>query len=159
MNQAVIETVQTLCRKGNRDSVLTVFQNFPEHFSCIPLNDSNVESKQAINDLLRENVRNRQTTRQTEATRLCCVGVANPQSCVPVFRRLMGERSLVSRRKLFHPSLKLSTNVKAVAALSLHFQPGAVGMNNVSQGHLTHTPVNDSCTLSFFNGRFLIEEK
>ncbi|CAM9875931.1 unnamed protein product, partial [Ectocarpus sp. 8 AP-2014] len=56
MNQAVIETVQTLCRKGNRDSVLTVFQNFPEHFSCIPLNDSNVESKQAINDLLRENV-------------------------------------------------------------------------------------------------------
>ncbi|CAM9521272.1 unnamed protein product [Pylaiella littoralis] len=56
MNEAVIETVQTLCRKGNRDSVLTVFQNFPEHFSCIPLNDSNVESKQAINDLLRENV-------------------------------------------------------------------------------------------------------
>eukprot|EP00752_Nemacystus_decipiens_P003044 g2821.t1 len=56
MNEAVIETVQTLCREGNRDSVLTVFQNFPEHFSCIPLNDSNVESKQAINDLLRENV-------------------------------------------------------------------------------------------------------
>lgn len=59
MNEAVIETVQTLCREGNRDSVLTVFQNFPEHFSCIPLNDSNVESKQAINDLLRENVRKR----------------------------------------------------------------------------------------------------
>ncbi len=57
MNEAVIETVQTLCREGNRDSVLTVFQNFPEHFSCIPLNDSNVEPKQAINDLLRENVR------------------------------------------------------------------------------------------------------
>ncbi|CAM9129968.1 unnamed protein product [Laminaria digitata] len=56
MNEAVIDTVQTLCREGNRDSVLTAFQNFPEHFSCIPLNDSNVESKQAINDLLRENV-------------------------------------------------------------------------------------------------------
>ncbi|CAM9819345.1 unnamed protein product [Scytosiphon promiscuus] len=56
MNEAVIETVQNLCQEGNRESVLTVFQNFPEHFSCIPLNDSNVESKQAINDLLRENV-------------------------------------------------------------------------------------------------------
>lgn len=56
MNEVVIDTVQTLCREGNRESVLTVFQNFPEHFSCIPLNDSNVESKQAINDLLRENV-------------------------------------------------------------------------------------------------------
>ena len=56
MNEEVIDTVQTLCREGNRDSVLTAFQNFPEHFSCIPLNDSNVESKQAINDLLRENV-------------------------------------------------------------------------------------------------------
>lgn len=68
MNEAVIETVQTLCREGNRDSVLTVFQNFPEHFSCIPLNDSNVESKQAINDLLRENVRQeRYAERETES--------------------------------------------------------------------------------------------
>lgn len=58
MNEAVIDKVQTLCREGNRESVLTVFQNYPEHFSCIPLNDSNVESKQAINDLLRENVSN-----------------------------------------------------------------------------------------------------
>lgn len=72
MNQAVIETVQTLCREGNRDSVLTVFQNFPEHFSCIPLNDSNVESKQAINDLLRENVRKRPTTSHTEKSCLLC---------------------------------------------------------------------------------------
>lgn len=56
MNEAVIDTVQTLCRNGNRDSVLAVFQKIPEHFSCIPLNDSNVEPKQAINDLLRENV-------------------------------------------------------------------------------------------------------
>lgn len=62
MNEAVIETVQNLCQEGNRDSVLTVFQNFPEHFSCIPLNDSNVESKQAINDLLRENVRDATNT-------------------------------------------------------------------------------------------------
>ncbi|CAM9738343.1 unnamed protein product [Choristocarpus tenellus] len=56
MNEHIVETVQKLCREGNRDSVLTVFQDFPEHFSCIPLNDSNVEPKQAINDLLRENV-------------------------------------------------------------------------------------------------------
>ncbi|CAM9813581.1 unnamed protein product [Discosporangium mesarthrocarpum] len=56
MNENIVETVQKLCREGNRDSVLTVFQDFPEHFSCIPLNDSNVEPKQAINDLLRENV-------------------------------------------------------------------------------------------------------
>lgn len=56
MNKAVIDTIQTYCRQGNRESVLNVFRNFPEHFSCIPLNDSNVESKQAINDLLRENV-------------------------------------------------------------------------------------------------------
>lgn len=56
MNETVINAVQNLCREGNRDSVLTAFQNYPEHFSCIPLNDSNVESKQAINDLLRENV-------------------------------------------------------------------------------------------------------
>lgn len=69
MNEAVIETVQTLCREGNRDSVLTVFQNFPEHFSCIPLNDSNVESKQAINDLLRENVR-KEANKKAENTNL-----------------------------------------------------------------------------------------
>ena len=69
MNEAVIETVQTLCREGNRDSVLTVFQNYPEHFSCIPLNDSNVESKQAINDLLRENVREkRESNREGKKT-------------------------------------------------------------------------------------------
>lgn len=56
MNKAIIDTIQTYCREKNRESVLNVFQNFPEHFSCIPLTDSNVESKQAINDLLRENV-------------------------------------------------------------------------------------------------------
>lgn len=56
MNEAVKDTVQTLCREGNRELVLSVFHDYPEHFSCIPLNDSNVESKQAINDLLRENV-------------------------------------------------------------------------------------------------------
>lgn len=68
MNEAVIDTVQNLCREGNRDSVLTVFQNFPEHFSCIPLNDSNVESKQAINDLLRENVSYLSTPNTTDVS-------------------------------------------------------------------------------------------
>ena len=72
MNEAVIETVQTLCREGNRDSVLTVFQNFPEHFSCIPLNDSNVESKQAINDLLRENVRKEPNNNAENTHPRCC---------------------------------------------------------------------------------------
>lgn len=89
MNEAVIETVQTLCREGNRDSVLTVFQNFPEHFSCIPLNDSNVESQQAINDLLREDVRKEANN---NAERICpSVFVGCCQSSVSlgvVFHRL-----------------------------------------------------------------------
>lgn len=82
MNEAVVDKVQTLCRERNRESVLNVFQNNPEHFSCIPLNDSNVESKQAINDLLRENV-----------SAGCCGTCFTPvferkQLCFVEFRRL-----------------------------------------------------------------------
>ena len=74
MNESVIDMVQTHCREGKRDSVLKVFQDCPEYFSCIPLNDSNVESQQAINDLLRENV-SLSLSKTIPSRVMCSVGI------------------------------------------------------------------------------------
>lgn len=56
MNPAVVSTVQDLCERGDRGGLQIMFTLFPEHFRCIPLEDSDVSMTQAINDLNRENV-------------------------------------------------------------------------------------------------------
>jgi hypothetical protein len=56
MNPVIVSEVQSLCENGERERLVTLFAEYCEHFSCIPLCHSEVTDTQAINDLVRENV-------------------------------------------------------------------------------------------------------
>ncbi|CAM9765555.1 unnamed protein product [Chrysoparadoxa australica] len=56
MNEVLVKEVQARCIKGDSRGVLQLFEDYPEHFSCIPLPDSDVDPSQAISDIVRENV-------------------------------------------------------------------------------------------------------
>jgi hypothetical protein len=56
MNPLIVSKVQSLCENGERERLVTLFAEYCEHFSCIPLCHSEVTDTQAINDLVRENV-------------------------------------------------------------------------------------------------------
>jgi hypothetical protein len=56
MNPEVVARVRALCAEGDREALLDAFALLGDHFSSIPLDRSEVDKRQAIFDIQRENI-------------------------------------------------------------------------------------------------------
>jgi hypothetical protein len=83
MNPVIVSKVQSLCDNGERERLVTLFAEYCEHFSCIPLCHSEVTDTQAINDLVRENV-SVACTRAASVTAPGCMRLNKNLTCFAV---------------------------------------------------------------------------